>query len=365
MNQISASTSSNPDEDGIYSRAAAGTVTIPPELKRIRKTRTTSNMSWIVNPKDVDLNPKNWQSDPSRIIYHGGKYHIWMIDIDRTRRAEAQTWRNPDFFKTPAGRDFRPGSSRILYLSSEDTHHWTAHGHLPLGPEGSCYDLLLEQANVVFHQGRFYLFTEVWSTDIETYGQRAVGITCLVADSPAGPWTKPSDIDVLVKPEMDGESWDSRRVLNPRHVYLDGKWFMYYKGAGRPGNPTRNGVAIADTITGPYRKYEGNPLMVGHGHFCWRYKHGMLMIPNHDRWDAGGQWIHWSEDGIHFAPIQKSADVFLFGSLYVPYDPLFGEPQTKGFPTEFWGFETINMSSDWNNPYNLRMDVERIEWRIG
>jgi len=345
--------------DGIYSRAAEGTYAIPPELKSIRKTRTSSNLSWIVNPEAVGLDINNWQSDPSRIVYHGGKYHMWMIDMDRTRCAEAREWSDPHFFETPEGRDFRPDSSRILYLSSENTHHWTAHGHLPLGPEGSCYDLVLEQANVVSHQGRFYLFTEVWSTNVETYGHRAVGITCLVADSPRGPWTKPPDIDVLVTPERDGESWDSDRALNPRHVYLNGKWFMYYKG-GRSGMPTENGVAIADTITGPYRKYEGNPLMKGHGHFCWRYKHGMLMIPNHDyRDDDDTRWIHWSEDGIHFAPIQTSDDVFMFGSLYVPCDPMFGEPQTEESTTEFWGFETVKSSSgrDW--------DVERIEWSLG
>ena len=349
-------TSQADSSDGIYSRAAEGAYTIPPELKSIRKTRTSSNLSWIVNPETVGLDINNWQSDPSQIIYHGGKYHMWMIDLDRTRCAEARQWSDPHFFETPEGRDFRPDSSRILYLSSEDTHHWTAHSHLPLGPEGSCYDLVLEQVNIVFCEGKFYLFTEVWTANVEKYGYRPVGITCLVADSPEGPWAQPPGVDVLITPEHDGESWDSNRVLNPRHVQLNGKWLMYYKG-GKDG-PTQNGLAIADTITGPYRKIEGNPIMIGHGHFCWRYKHGMLMIPNYD-FDEDARWIHWSEDGIHFAPIQKSPDVFLFGSLYVPNDPMFGEPQTAVPTTEFWGFETVKSSSgrDW--------DVQRIEWRLG
>ena len=87
------------------------------------------------------------------------------------------------------------------------------------------------------------------------------------------------------------------------------------------------------------------------------------MIPNHDNRDPeflhGGRWIHWSEDGVHFAPIQKSGDAFVFGSLYVPDDPLFGEPQTDGSATELWGFESVKPSSgrDWA--------VERFEWRIG
>ena len=346
-------------EDGIYFRAAEGSYTGPPELKSITKTRTSRNMNWIANPEDVTLSPNNWQSDPSRIIYHGGKYHMWMIDLDRSLCAEAHYSADTDFFKTPEGQAYRPRSSRILYLSSEDTHNWTAHAHLPLGPAGSCYDLLLEQPNVVFHQDRFYLFTEVWSNNVEKYGHRMVGISCLVADSPAGPWALPPGVDVLVEPAMDGESWDSDRVLNPRHVYLDGKWFMYYKGI-RAGVPTENGVAIADALTGPYRKYEGNPLLIGHGHFCWRYKHGMLMIPNYGDMagEKGERWIHWSEDGIHFAPIEKSNNVFPLGSLYSPCDPLFGEPQTTDSTTEFSGFESVKAPDrDWG--------VERIEWRIG
>ena len=346
------------NEDGIYSRAAEGSYAIPPELKRISKTRTTGDLSWIINPDSVNLSPRNWQSDPSRIIYYGGRYHMWMIDLDRTLCAEAHYWDDPNFFETPEGRDFRPSSSRILYLSSEDTWQWTAHGHLPLGPEGSCYDLLLEQPNVVFYENKFYLFTEVWSTNIEKYGHRMVGITCLVADSPEGPWTKPPDIDLLVEPERDGKSFDTDRVLNPRHMYLNGTWFMYYKGINR-GVPTENGLAIADAITGPYRKYEGNPLMKGHGHFCWPYKHGMIMMPNyrHPSLQKRPLWMHWSEDGIHFAPIMASEDVFIFGSLYVAHDPLAGETQTEGSASEYFGFEGVKPDDrDW--------DLARIEWKI-
>ena len=348
-------------EDGIYSRAAEGTYDRPPELNCITKVRTSSNLSWIVNREGAGVSLTNWQSDPSQIIYHGGRYHMWMIDLNRAECAEAHYWADPDFFKKPEGRDFRPRASRILYLSSQDTHHWTAHGHVPLGPAGSCYDLLLEQPNVVFYEGRFHLFTEVWSTNIEKYGHRMLGIACLVADSPGGPWSLPPGTEILVPPERDGTSWDTDRVLNPRHVYLDGKWLMYYKGV-REGLPTENGLAVADRLTGPYRKYEGNPLLIGHGHFCWRYKHGVLMVPNHTVQDVlsetGQRWIHWSQDGIHFVPAGRSNGVFVFGSLYSPYDPLFGQPQTGEPVTEFWGFESVKTPDrDW--------DVERFEWRLG
>jgi hypothetical protein len=344
------------DTDGIHSRATEGTCTIPPELFRMTKTITSTNLDWIVNPEDVNLDVRNWQSDPSRIIYHRGKYHMWMLDMDRAKCAEARQWSDFGFFDTPEGRDFRPAASRILYLTSEDTHHWTAHEHLPLGPEGSCWDLVLEQVNVVHHEGRFYMFTEMWTTNVETYGYRPVGIGCLVADDPAGPWTQPEGVDILLTPEHDGASWDANRVLNPRHVHLNDQWLMYYKAA--KDGPTQNGLATADSLTGPYTKCDANPLMVGHGEFCWRYKHGMLMMPNH-HFDDAARWVHWSEDGVHFVPICRSEGVFLFGSIYVPNDPTFGEPQCTETPTTYWGFETINPTDkrDW--------DVFRIEWTIG
>jgi len=54
-------------------------------------------------------------------------------------------------------------------------------------------------------------------------------------------------------------------------------------------------------------------------------------------------------------------DLFIFGSLYVPYDPLFGDPVTNQPVTSFWGFESELMRQkdprDW--------DVVRMEWGFG
>jgi len=312
----------------IYSLAKKGTYSIPPELDNFKKTQSPLK---LVNAEAFGFDPDTWQSDPSRIIYHGGKYHCWMIDgrpnwplDDRNRWAQYQRMK-------------KDGKSWILYMTSEDTHHWTAVHHVPLGPKGSCYDLAIEQANVVYHEGKFYLFSDGWTTNVEKYGQKRAGIFCLVASSPEGPWKQVGD--VLVKPEMDdGRSWDSMFVVNPRHVYLNGKWLMYYKSkrSTRPGETSKyNGLAIADSITGPYSKYEGNPLLRGHGHFCWRYKHGMLMLP------FGVQTILWSEDGIHFTlPLASGIEkLFKYGSLYVPDDSLCGEPVTDKPVTKYWGFE--------------------------
>jgi hypothetical protein len=219
--------------DGIYSRVPTGSVSIPPELKDFRKRRSPLV---LVNAHEIGFQQKGWQSDTARVIRHGGKYHCWMIDYSQGAARLAKGW------------------STALYMTSEDTHRWTAEGYVPLGPEGSFDDHDRLQVNVLHHEGRFYMFYEAQTSDVERYGQRRCGIAGLVADAPAGPWRRLSD-DLLLRPDKKNpESWENAFITNPRHVHLNGKWFMYYKGR-RGTEPTENGVAIAEKLEGPYRKY--------------------------------------------------------------------------------------------------------------
>mgnify|MGYP003847557997 FL=1 len=328
---------------GQESKTPKGTYSIPPELVNFKKTQSRLQ---VVNAKEFGFDEQRWQSDPSRIIYHGGKYHVWMIDgfVSGVAGTSHAKWKRRVNLKR----------SWILYMTSKDSVHWTAEHYLPLGPKGSAYDLTIEQANVLHHEGKFYLFAEGWTSNIKKYGQMNAGIICLTANSPAGPWKQVGD--VLVKPAVDRKAWDCGMTLNPRLVHMNGKWYMYYKGLGwkKKQGETENGLAIADSITGPYTKYKGNPLLKGHGHFCWRYKHGMLMLPF---WT---ETILWSQDGIHFTkPLPARGDeLFLFGSLYLPNDPLCGEPATDKPVTKYWGLESKKVEGrSW--------DVVRIEWQFG
>ena len=330
-----------PPQDDVYSRAAPGTYTIPPELKNFRVMSSTPLQ--ISNAEEAGYDIKKWQSDPSRIIYHDGKYHVWMIDGYLCYHEIKERPEN--------------GLSWIRYLTSEDGKTWQSVGFVPLGPKGSAYDLAIEQANVIIHEGRFYLFSEGLTTNREKYKSMHAGIICLTADAPEGPWKQVGDL--MLSPANDGRSFDSMAVVNPCHVFFQGKWFMYYKGdRGKAGVPTRNGVAIADALTGPYKKYENNPLLFGHGHFAWRYKHGIIMM--NFSWDRKVEtWILWTEDGLHFVPLTEGEGTFAYGSLYVPYDPLFGKPVSEQPTTEYWGLETLVNSGA------TGIDVGRIEWKFG
>jgi hypothetical protein len=323
--------------DGIYTQAKEGTFQVPPELRLLKKTQSPFIIS---NAQEFGFDEAIWQSDPSRIIFHDGKYHCWFINGYARHKKDGMSW--------------------ILYITSVDTFHWKAEGYVPLGPKGSCYDLEIEQADVVHHEGKFYLFSEGGTKNVTKYGQKRAGIFCLVADQPEGPWTQVGDL--LVKPEMDGgKSWDSVHVNNPRHVFINGKWLMYYKSRRTQQEQTRNGVAIAESLTGPYRKFEGNPQFYGHGLFTWRYAEGVLMMPFAA---ASGSILCWSQDGLRFSPpIVRGGDkLFIFGSLYLPNDPLCGKPVTNQLVTKYWGFESVNRTPN-KKPGNW--DLVRIELEFG
>jgi hypothetical protein len=295
----------------------------------------------ITNWESFGMDPGIWQGDSSRIIRYEGKYHVWMID---------------------GFNYFRDGESWVLHLTSEDCRNWTAEKRLPLGPEGSAYDVAIEQPNVVYHEGSFYLFSEGWTSNTEKYGSRYAGIICLRAERPEGPWVQVGN-DPVLAPSLREKSWESSRILNPRHVYFKGKWFMYYKGkaGGRvPWHSTQNGVAIADHITGPYKRYEKNPLMQGHGHFAFTYKHGIVYIP------FAASRIYWSEDGVTFSEnlCEDPSQIFLCGSIYVPGNPQFGaEHADPDYPVgnEYLGF--LNLKGDVNGKKVNNMDT--IRWSFG
>ena len=148
-----------PPKDDVYWPAVKGSYNVPPELKDFQLLRSTPMK--IDNAEQAGYDPKKWQSDPSRIIYHDGKYHVWMID---GYLCYGEINRRPE-----------NGLSWIRYLNSEDGKTWKAVGFVPLGPEGSCYDLAIEQANVLMHEGRFYLFSEALTTNTRKYGQKHAG----------------------------------------------------------------------------------------------------------------------------------------------------------------------------------------------
>jgi hypothetical protein len=89
------------------------------------------------------------------------------------------------------------------------------------------------------------------------------------ADSLNGPWTRPDQ--PLLLPGETG-AWDDHCTTNPAFVkHPNGQYWLYYKSWNTKeydestdplirGN-RKYGLAIADKLEGPYKKYQGNPVI--------------------------------------------------------------------------------------------------------
>lgn len=109
----------------------------------------------------------------------------------------------------------------------------------------------------------FYMGNSNRKTDTKRIG-------LAIADSPYGPWKRP---DNFLLDASEGENaWDNHCTSNPSFLkHPNGQYWLYYKSWNTAeyenytdpkirGN-RKYGLAIADKLEGPYRKYEGNPIL--------------------------------------------------------------------------------------------------------
>lgn len=108
----------------------------------------------------------------------------------------------------------------------------------------------------------FYMGNSNRKTDTKRVG-------LAIADSPYGPWERP---DQPLLEASQGNTWDNHCTSNPSFVkHPNGQYWLYYKSWNTEeyenytdpkirGN-RKYGLATADKLQGPYRKYEGNPIL--------------------------------------------------------------------------------------------------------
>ncbi len=136
-----------------------------------------------------------------------------------------------------------------------------------------------------------------------------------VADNPNGPW-KRFDKPVLDITENDSLAHDALMTSNPSVCQMaDGKILMVYKAVGKKfklpaGGPVVHMVAIADSPTGPFKKYP-DPIFTFKGErfpaedpYIW-YQDGkyraIVKRMNHEGKSNVFSLVHYdSEDGIHW-----------------------------------------------------------------
>jgi hypothetical protein len=80
-------------------------------------------------------------------------------------------------------------------------------------------------------------------------------------------------------------------------VFRENTWWLYFKSrrSSEMSQETRVGVAVADKVTGPYRKHPANPLFSGHAFSLWVHRDGVAALCG-----VLTPTIKWSADGVHF-----------------------------------------------------------------
>lgn len=144
----------------------------------------------------------------------------------------------------------------------------------------------------------------------EKQGQQ---IGMAVAASLDGPWRNVSDKRPLLAISKERSDFDSYLVNNPALIKTpQGKYFLYYKGRdvfNDPKGKRKIGLAIADRLHGPYRKYAGNPIIdmsrVGKDFedpYVWM-EDGRFCMLMHDMgvFEHGAGLYLESFDGIHWS----------------------------------------------------------------
>ncbi|MCD6303675.1 MAG: family 43 glycosylhydrolase [Planctomycetes bacterium] len=244
---------------------------VPPELTRI--TAAPAKTTGL-----DDHQAAGWhRHDPSNVIRYKDEYLLWATD-------------------NPGHNGFT--DCRIILLGSPDVLTWKfKQVALEKNPARGWDDAGVLTAFVVPCDGRFYLFYTGVSKAFHDAAKDRRGIGYVVADSPLGPWRRPAHNQVL-QPGPPGQ-WDDLCADDTNIIRRGDKWYLYYKGRkiGRSSAGTHVGLAVSDSLTGPYTKYKHNPLFNGHALTVTKYAEGLIALPG-----GRNRSLLWSADGIHFTP---------------------------------------------------------------
>ncbi|GIZ09595.1 hypothetical protein SLW70_08540 [Flavobacterium sp. NG2] len=306
--------------------------------------------------------------DPSSIIKADGLYYVWYTkpqaktELVGPQKAGADT------------RAFHWDLCDIWYATSKDGYEWEEQGiAVHRGPEGAYDHRSVFTADILVANGKYYLAYQAagslkqarWAGSYVTAGdfnKNVIGMSW--ADSPNGPWHRLDNPILKVGSET---AWDGEVVHDPTFVAREGKYFMYYKSAGRvPWKPNISkgeftkefadmpnaiiGVAIANKPEGPYIKSAYNPVLIG-GHECivWPYRKGVCAFLSEG---PEANSIQFSEDGINFYPVKHGLEKPEAGGVY--REGGFTDTDTLPGPGITWGLSHV--LGEWN--YLRRFDCD-------
>ena len=235
--------------------------------------------------------------DNSDIICVGDKYYIYYTKV--------------------FGRSSGYWGTIWAAVSEDKGHSWTEIGEvLGKGTRGSWDSQAVFTPNILVENGTYFLYyTGVQPTPGNPNGAfennsendyTAIGVA--KASNPAGPFVRCENNPILTVSE-NKKAFDSYRVDDAVLLKRDDQFWLYYKGRnfadGKNGPAhTKMGVAFAPTPEGPYKKYEGNPILDrSHEVFLWKQNNGIGCLA------SISSTLEYAGDGIDFSLNPVSVNV--------------------------------------------------------
>lgn len=161
---------------------------------------------------------------------------------------------------------------------------------------------------------------------------------------------------------VNGDPFDSHRVDDASVILRGGEYWMYYKGRAWTATvcETQIGLAIATSPTGPWRRYEANPVIeVGHEIMVWPHgpgvaEYGHFCTPSseggYSRARAGE--VFYAEDGRSFTRA-VAIDGELLRNPGGFFPDCYNDPKSGGGGT--WG---ISFVENRGREYLVRWDMD-------
>jgi hypothetical protein len=135
------------------------------------------------------------------------------------------------------------------------------------GPKGTWDGGVIEAGNVLKDEHTYYFYYHGTPGKTEKWPRDGYRIGVATADHLLGPWKK-NEGDPLLDLGAIG-SWEDQHVACPSVIKeAKDKWYMWYCGRGhdRKNQPWSIGLATASSPLGPWKKYEGNPVVEDFGY---------------------------------------------------------------------------------------------------